>query len=133
MKQSPPLRHLLFAVALLSTVVVVGLGPARAQTARDREEKKQSKPKKEEEKKDSGSTTVVVVHDDSGYSSSGSSSVTVPIYTGPVYPHGIQPRIAFISDRSGSPEVYIVWETGAGIRRLSKTDGGVAQDVTFSP
>jgi TolB protein len=42
------------------------------------------------------------------------------------------PRIVFISDRGGAPEVFIVWETGAGIQRLSRTTAA-DRDVTFSP
>ncbi|GAB4460702.1 MAG: hypothetical protein OHK0029_25010 [Armatimonadaceae bacterium] len=134
-------RFWLGIVAPVSALLLFGMAPANAQSARDREEKAQSKPRRED-RRDGGtvSASTVIIRETNNI-------VVVPSGSGPVvvggggrYPgriingrfRDVAPRIAFVSDRGGSPDIYIMWDNGSGLERLTVRDEACWQ-VGFSP
>jgi Tol biopolymer transport system component len=113
--------------------LVLAAPPAAAQSGRNREEKNQTEPPREERRDD---RPVIV--------DNGPVIVTSPTpgpypgryptpSPGPGYrARSVAPRIAFTSDRDGDPEIYIMFENGSELQRLTRRKG-MDYGVAFSP
>jgi|GEM_PF-3836524 Tol biopolymer transport system component len=133
------LRHpypQLFAIVFSVVTLLLATGvPTVAQSARDREEKAQSKSK--EDRRDNTtviSNSTVIIHDNSGIGG-GSIGVGTIYYPGRTVFGRFRdtaPRIAFISDRGGVPNIYIMWENGSDLEQLTRGNM-VAWRALFSP
>ncbi len=150
MRFQPKLLPLSCALTLLVLVSVSQITPVWAQSARDREEKSQSNSK---DRSSSGNNNQPARDREeraqSNPSNRNNNDRPIVIYNDPYYDYGygygrgrgnaayfrgrrIAPRIAFISDRDGYPDLYIMWENGDRLQRLTRTPGIEMQPV-FSP
>lgn len=99
------------------------------QSARDREEKAQGRSSR---RNDDNDNRPIYVYNDPyyyspyGYGAGGAGSITY------LRPGGMSPRIAFISDMGGCPDLYIMRENGTYLQRLTRTTSIETQPV-FSP
>lgn len=137
-------RTFLLATTCSLALLLSGIGArsAQAQSAREREEKAQSQPKRSESNNNESKSdnyrnetsyaypVAVPVIVGGGGGGSYPVSVSAPVYGGARY--GNFPRIAFLSDRSGVPGAWVMYENGSDIRRITRPEDA-AHDVAFSP
>jgi Tol biopolymer transport system component len=111
--------------------------PAAAQSGKNREEKNQTEPKREERREERRDDRPTVIYTEPVIVTSPSPSPRpypnpAPGNSARYRARSVAPRIAFTSDRDGDPEIYIMFENGAELQRLTRRQG-LDYGVTFSP